>query len=74
MNRLSGKVTDNVTKTVHDLSQRSKHLVAKTHFAELFPYLLNRIHLRRVWRKEYEFYVFRYTERSGFVPGSTVTA
>lgn len=74
MNSLSGKVTDNLTKTIYDLSQRSEHLVPKTHYAELFPYLLNRIHLRRVRRKEYEFYVFRYTERPRFVPGSTVTA
>ena len=33
MNSLSGKVTDNLAKTVYDLSQRSEHLVPKTHFA-----------------------------------------
>lgn len=74
MNSLSGKVTDNLAKTVYDLSQRSEHLVPKTHFAELLPYLLNRIHLRRIWRNKKEFYVLRHTERPRFVPGSTVTA
>ena len=33
MNSLSGKVTDNLAKTIYDLSQCSEHLVPKTHFA-----------------------------------------
>ena len=74
MNDLGGQCTDGIAKAINNLFQRCKYLITEAHLTKLFPYLLNRVHFRRVWWNEKQLYVFRYAKRSGFVPCRSVAA
>ena len=72
MNQFRGKATDNMAKPINNFFQRGKYFIAKPLLPDFFPDLFNRIHLRGVWRNVKQYYVIRYLERFGFMPGSTI--
>ena len=74
VNDLGRQCADGIAKAINNLIQRCKNLVTETHLTKFFPYLLNRVHFRRVRRNEEQLYVFRYAKRSGFVPCRSVAA
>ena len=52
---------DSIAKSVNDLLKCLKHFIFKTTFSDLFPYLLNWVHFRCIWRNKNKFDIFRYS-------------
>lgn len=72
-NGIDREGTDRITKSVNNFSKRLKALVSETLFADLFPNLFNRIHLRSIWRNEKKLNIIRYLQAVRFMPACTVT-
>lgn len=73
MNSRRKKLTDCITKAIHDLVECGKNLIAKSHLPNFFPDLLNLIHLWSIWRNIKQANIFGTMERAGFMPCCAVT-
>ena len=69
-----GQRTNRIAEAVHDLCQTCKDLVSEAALTDFFPNLLDRIHLRRVWRNVEQFDVLRDFQCGGFVPCCAIAA
>ena len=74
MNDLGREGTNCIAETVNNFIQSCKYFIAKSHFAQFFPDLFNRIHFRGMRRYEKQLNVFWNTEGSGLMLGSSITA
>lgn len=71
---LIGKIANRITKTNHNLFKCGENLISESAPAQLFPYLFDWIHFRRIrWNKK-QAYVFRNAEGAGLMPCGAVTA
>ena len=73
MNRGRKKLLDCLTKPIHDFVEGSKDFVAKSHFPDFFPDLLNGIHFWSIWRDIKQPNVFRTMKSVRLVPCGTIT-
>ena len=74
MDHFGRQITDSVTKSIDDFFKGLKDFIFEASLTQFFPDLFNRIHLGGVWGNKKEFYVWGYTERTGFVPSRPVAA
>lgn len=63
-----------MAQTVNNFFQCRKYLVVKATFSDLFPYLLYRIHFRRIGRNVKQNNIFRQLQACRLMPGSAITA
>ena len=74
MNRGRKKLLDCVTKPIHNFVEGSKDFVAKSHFSDFFPDLLNGIHFWSIWRDIKQSNVFWTMKSAGLMPCGAITA
>ena len=71
--RIRGQGANGIAKPIYYFLQRSKHFIAEARDSELFPYLLDGIHLRRIRWNVKQLYVFRDMKLVRLVPCCTIT-
>ena len=71
--RIRGQGANGIAKPIYYLLQSSKHFITEARDSELFPYLLDGIHLRRIRWNVKQLYVFRDMKLVRLVPCCTIT-
>ena len=68
-----GKIADGIAQAIDNFFKSLKDLIMKTSGSEFFPNLLNGIHLRCVWRNEYDLNIRKSFQSSRPVPYRSIT-